>query len=113
MSKAVRERGTTLVFTVIMLVVVGTITATVYEASLATSKLSSSRSRRGRLRGYAEHGVAEAYYQLWNVYLNSRSGTAKNYGDYATWLSSEVFPKSELQRLSTSTFTVLRANDGF
>jgi Tfp pilus assembly protein PilX len=82
------SRGAALVFVVIMMVVVGTVAFVAMAASTASSRLSSWRVERGVLRGYAEHGVANSYYQLWNEYLHSKGGTAGNYNDYATWLAS-------------------------
>jgi hypothetical protein len=82
-----------------MLVVVGMVTATVVEAALATGKLSSNRSKRGKLRGYAETGIADAFYQLWQQYLHYKAvppavvGTPGNYADFSGWLTSTAtFP---------------------
>ena len=86
---ASRRRGATLLFAALMILVVGLLTATVFDVASSSSKLASSRVKRGRLRGYAEHGVANAYYQVWNAYLASKTNhTAGNYADYSAWLTN-------------------------
>jgi hypothetical protein len=84
-----RRRGSTLVFVALMVLVVGAMTATVFSFSTSSGKLAAARVKRGRLRGYAELGVANGYHQLWNRYLSSRGNKAGNYDDYASWLTDE------------------------
>src|SRR5579862_9538981 len=64
MPRTSRRSGTTLLFTAIMVIAIGLMSAAVFSVASASSQVSFGRVKRGRLRGYAENGAANAYLQL-------------------------------------------------
>lgn len=89
-ARSSRRGGATLLFVAVMILVVGLLSTAVFTVSSASQKVSSFRLKRGKLRGCAEQGVAFAYYEAWNLYLKSKSGTPGNFKDYQSYLTNTL-----------------------